>query len=335
MGRKITMQDIAKQLNISVNAVSLALNDKEGVSNELRHQILEVAVVLNYPIKKLSVKKTIKNRTLIILFDGRKINDIYFYTDLINEIRKEAEIFGYRTITEFYDYESFRIPKAILDYHVAGVITLGNVTKEMIYSLKLYIQEIICVNHSISNFNIDTVIANDFLGGYISCEYLIKKGIRNIGFIGEISISNNYKKRYKGYLQCLKEHFKEEQENPIHLIKGIEEATADKDYQFIQNILSTYPQMPEAFICANDCYASVLIKALQYNGYRIPQDIKIISFDNTALSRMVTPALTSLEINRKVLAEKTIRRIHKMIHEPTTPETTMLNLQIIERESTK
>ena len=56
MNNKVTMKDIADKLHISINAVSLALNDKEGVSQNLRIQILEAAVEMNYPLKKLNSK---------------------------------------------------------------------------------------------------------------------------------------------------------------------------------------------------------------------------------------------------------------------------------------
>ena len=62
MNNKVTMKDIADKLHISINAVSLALNDKEGVSQNLRIQILEAAVEMNYPLKKLNSKITLKNK---------------------------------------------------------------------------------------------------------------------------------------------------------------------------------------------------------------------------------------------------------------------------------
>lgn len=92
--------------------------------------------------------------------------------------------------------------------------------------------------------------------------------------------------------------------------------------------------MPDAFICVNDRNAATVIKALQYNGYKIPKDIKIVGFDNMELSSKMKPTLTSLEVSRKIIAKKAIRRMHEMIHEHTVPETIQLSPQIIEREST-
>ena len=70
-----THLDIARKLNVSINAVSIALNDKEGVSTELRMQILEAATEMNYPFKKLNVKDTLKNKTLVVMIEDKKGNN--------------------------------------------------------------------------------------------------------------------------------------------------------------------------------------------------------------------------------------------------------------------
>lgn len=334
MSNTVTMKDIAQKLNVSINAVSIALNDKEGVSTELRMQILEAATEMNYPFKKLNVKDTLKNKTLVVIIEDKKRDDFHYYLDLLKYIIDEAHIFGYRIFTEFYNFKNFVTPKCISEYHVAGIVVLGKISDEIIYALRLYNQKIICVNHSIPYFNVDTIITNNFLGGYVSCEYLIKKGYRNIGFVGEVESSKNFKERYQGYRQCMINHFHPKKHEFICLTKGIEKAVLNNDYRYIQKMLLTYRQMPQAFVCVDDRNAAIVIKALQYNGYKIPEDIKIIGYDNMEFSKSHYPALSTLEVNRQTIAKKVIRRIHEMIHENTIPETIMLSPQVIEREST-
>ena len=334
MGRQVTMKDIAEKLHVSINAVSLALNDKEGVSTELRMQILEVAAEMHYPFKKLNIKNTLKNKTLVVMIEDKKRDDLHYYLDLLKYITHEAHIFGYRILTEFYNFKDFLVPECISQHHVAGVILLGKISDEVIYTLRLYIKEIICVNHSIPYFNIDTIITNNFLGGYVSCDYLVKKGYKNIGFVGEVESSKNFKERYQGYRQCMMNHFHPKKHELVCLTKGIEKAVLDNDYRYIQKMLLTYRKMPEAFVCVNDRNAAIVIKALQYNGYKIPKDIKIIGFDNMGFGQTSHPTLSTLEVSRHMIAKKAIRRIHEMIHEDTIPETIMLSPQIIERQST-
>ena len=329
-----TMQDIANQLNISINAVSIALNDKEGVSNELRIEILETAVEMNYPLKKLNAKETLKSKTLSIMIESKKKNDQY-YLDILKHIKKEAKIFGYRILTDYYQIDEFIVPESISEHHVVGVIVLGKITNEVILSLRLYIQEVLYVNHSLPHFNVNSIITNEFLSGYLSCEYLIKHGLKQIGFIGEIESSKNFKQRYQGYRQCLNNYFDIHKHDLVCLTRGIENAVLENNYQYIQKMLLTYRKMPEAFVCVNDRNAAIVIKALQYNGYKIPQDIKVIGFDNLEFSQSMKPSLTSLEVNRHQIARKVIRKINEMIHETTIPETIMLSPHIIERESTK
>lgn len=332
---KVTMKDIADKLQVSINAVSLALNDKEGISHQLRIQILETAVQMNYPLKKLNAKMTLKNKTLVVMIDIRKKNDTHYYLDILSNIEKEASLFGYRILTEYYNHNDFIVPECIRDHHVAGVIILSKVSTEMIYSLRLYIEYILCVNHSIPYMNIDNISVNDFLGGYLACEYLIKKGCDSIGFVGEIESSKNFKNRFQGYRQCMLNYFHPKKSDLICLTKGIENAVLQNDFRYIQKMLLTYWHMPKAFVCVNDRNAAIVIKALEYNGYKIPEDIKVIGFDNMELSTKIKPQLSTLDVSRQIIAKKAVRRMHEMIHENTVPEVIQLSPQIIERESTK
>lgn len=332
---KTTMQDIAKELNISLNAVSIALNDKKGVSHDLRIKILETAIAMNYPLKRLNAKSTLKNKTIVVMIEEKKKNDKYYYLDMLKHIKKEAHIFGYRILTEYYNINDFVVCKNISEHRCAGVIILGKVSPEIINTLKLYINEILCINHAIPYINVDSIITNDFLSGYLCCEFLIKKGYKKIGFIGDIEKSKNFKLRFQGYRQCMINYFHPTKHELIGLTKGIEQAVLDNNFQYIQKMLLTYKEMPEAFVCVNDRNASITIKALQACGYKIPQDIKIIGFDNMEFSQSINPSLSTLEVSRYQIAKKAIRRINEMINEETIPETIMLSPQIIERESTK
>lgn len=333
MSKVTSMKDIADNLGVSINAVSIALNDKEGVSNDLRIQILEAAVEMGYPTKKFNTKNTLKSKTLAIMIETKKKNDGY-YLSLLNHLKKEARLFGYRVFDEYYDIEEFKVPKSISEHHVVGVIVLGKINAELIYSLKLYIREVLYINHSLSHFNINNIITNDFLGGYISCEYLIKKGYKKIGFIGEIESSKNFKLRFQGYRQCMINYFQPRKHEFVCITKGTEKAVLNNDYQYIQKMLLTYQKMPEAFVCVNDRNAAIVMKALRYNGYKIPQDIKVIGFDNMELCTQTNPTLTSLEVKGETIAKKALRRMIEIIHDNTLPEVTMLSPQVIERNST-
>ncbi len=136
------------------------------------------------------------------------------------------------------------------------------------------------------------------------------------------------------YRQCMINHFPPQKHELICLTKGIEKAVLNDDYRYIQKMLLTYRKMPEAFVCVNDRNAAIVINALQYNGYKVPQDIKVIGFDNMQFCQSMTPTLSTLEVSRYEIAKKVIRRIHEMQHEVTIPETIMLSPQIIERQST-
>jgi DNA-binding LacI/PurR family transcriptional regulator len=131
MNKNATMKDIAQSMGVSVNAVSLALNDRKGVSEETRIKIMETAQKLGYLDRKNRYTKTFSQHHLCVL-----IQDIYdkehknadFYNEILYHVIKEAKYYGYDTIVHYFNELNMNIPVCIAKRQVAGILVLGKIS---------------------------------------------------------------------------------------------------------------------------------------------------------------------------------------------------------------
>ena len=112
---KVTMKDIAKRLNISINAVSIALNDKVGVSEEMRLEILRTADEMGYINQKRQYLSVFSKSNLCILMQSYYADTGHFYSIVLHSIVEQAKTFGYFTILNYFEDDHFVIPECIVN----------------------------------------------------------------------------------------------------------------------------------------------------------------------------------------------------------------------------
>ena len=117
-------------------------------------------------------------------------------------------------------------------------------------------------------------------------------------------------------------------------IDSVEDKVISQDMDGLFELFNQIEEKPEALLCSNDELAVMLMKVLQKNGYKIPEDISIIGFDDIELSRMVLPALTTIHVSKKLMGQKAVSRLLYRINHPRDGvEKLVLNVEIIERDS--
>ena len=124
---KVTMKDIANVYGISVNAVSLALNNKPGISNEMRIKILRTAEEMGYLETKEKFVRTFARTNICVMMQKRYSQDMDFYGRVLFAVVEEAKKQGYDTLMNFFDDDNFEIPVTVADRRVSGVIVIGKI----------------------------------------------------------------------------------------------------------------------------------------------------------------------------------------------------------------
>jgi DNA-binding LacI/PurR family transcriptional regulator len=342
---KITMRDIAKAMGISVNAVSLALNDRKGVSEGTRIKIMETAQKLGYLDRKLRYMKTFGQHHICVLIQDiydKMHNNTDFYGQILYFVIREARDRGYDTLVYYFNEQNMNIPDCILKYQVAGIIVLGKISTTNAEKLLAVNLHMVIVDHNPRLPNTNCIVTDNISGGYMAAKYLIKKGFTRIGYVGDFSYSKSVKERYYGFLEALVQEglirFEETGEyiRSYSLIAEIEPFLINNDIDAIKRILPGKAGLPQAYFCDNDTAAIIVMEALKRKGLKIPEEISIMGFDNSVLADNCSPKLTTININCEHMGQKAVRRLIELFdNENSEAEHTVLGVEIVERDSVR
>ncbi|MDD6826962.1 MAG: LacI family DNA-binding transcriptional regulator [Oscillospiraceae bacterium] len=313
MKKEIRMIDIAEALNVSVVTVSNALNDREGVSPELRQSIKKTAEELGYKYTVNDKATTkIENRNIGILISEKFVGDKgTFYWRLCQETSKELlkkNLFAINETLSKDDERAGILPKIISENKVSGLIILGQISRSYIEVLIKYDFPMIFLDFYDKHYNIDSVVTDNFYGMYLLTDYLVECGHHEIRFIGRLDATSSIQDRYFGYVKAL-------MENEIITQDGdIPKAINDRDDNGITLKEFDLPeQMPTAFVCNCDETAFRLISILKARGIRVPEDVSVVGFDNFIVSDVCDPPITTVEVNMKAMAEETVSSMLKKL----------------------
>ena len=337
MKKKITLKDIARELEVSISTVSKALKNSEEISRDTKEKIQAFARLYNYKPNNIAI--SLKNKRTKNI--GVIVPDIvhHFFTTVFRGIEKYANAKGYNVIVcvsdESFDKEVINM-EMLANGSIDGFIMalsaetqfrndfnhLKEVTEQGI-PLVLFdrvTDEIIC----------DKVIINDKEAAYNAVEKLIQSGKKRIALFTTESYLNVSKKRAEGYYEALRDYQLEKDENLVlQLPYQFEEE--EKSEQFFKK------RQFDALLCVNEIFAIRAIRIAKRLGIKIPEELAIIGFTDGILSRLSTPSLTSVAQHGirmgEVAAEMLIEKIESD-NDQETYRTEILEASIIEREST-
>ena len=340
---KPTMKDIADIHGVSINAVSLALNNKPGVSEEMRLKILRTADDLGYLDEREKYLRTYEKTNLCVMMQDRYSKDMNFYGIILYAVVEEAKRNGYDVSMNFFDDNQMEVPKMVVERRGSGIIIIGKISDSNIDTLQKYKIPIVLADHASLVKNIDSVLTDNKLGGFIVVKYLLQKGFEKIGFFGELSYSLSIKERFWGYQEALrtlgpaelKEHLTEYTEK-YSIFDGIESAVLNNYNKQIIELVKNKEHLPEVFVCSNDKAALALMMALQVLGYTVPDDVSIVGFDNIDMCEKIRPKLTTINVNKEIMGKRAVQRlIYRLNHMDALSENTVIGVNLVERETVK
>ncbi|NLP34802.1 MAG: LacI family transcriptional regulator [Clostridiales bacterium] len=313
MGKKVTMKDIAKELGVSAVTVSKALSGKEGVSESVRETIKSKADEMGYRYNALGKSmREGKNYNVGILIAEQFMHDSAFYSKMYQSLIKDLLQFDYFGILEIIpgqEEKECTMPRILQNNKVDGIILLGQMKREYIRMIHKTNIPYIFLDFTDDSFNADTIISDNVHGSYEITKYLISQGHKKIGFVGNRLATTSIMDRYIGCYKALLENKLGIQEDWI---------IADRDDQgtFIDLILPK--DMPTAFVCNCDKIAYELVLLLKKKGYRVPEDVSVVGYDNYIFATLSDPQLTTVEVNVNAMSEMAVMSILRRIQNPTT-----------------
>lgn len=334
MAKTVRLADIGKRLGVSTVTVSKALSGQKGVSEELREKIIrladEMGYVKNTPEEKQEAKTSY---TIGVIVAERFLQENQsFYWLLYQEISKRAISRNCFPLLEVISHEAEddrEFPKVVTEKKVDGLIILGAFKMEYVDHLLGGI-ELPVLNLDTTNGweRCDCVVSNNLMGGYRMTNYLFELGHKKIGFVGTRLATSSIDDRYFGYLKSMMEHGVAWKEEWVLDDRSLDDGKID------QTKFELPKDMPTAFFCNCDLSACLLIAKLENQGYRVPEDISVVGFDNYVEDQFAGIGLTTYEINTKEMADRAVHIIiHKCRNAAYTSGVFMLAGRFIERAS--
>lgn len=331
--KSVTMSDIAKAMNVSTVTVSKALGDREGVSDALRGRIKQKAIEMGYRVHTgIHAKKDRLTYNIGIVVAKHFISEpsalywiIYKY---LVELLRVRNYCGILEAAEEENGGSSEIPNSVRGGELDGLILLGQFSDEYIDKLMSYSIPTVFLDFYGSREDADTVLSDNFYGSYLLTSHLIAYGHRRIGFLGSIGSTSSIQDRYLGYYKALLEN---------RLTLRRDWIIGDRAPEGgIYKAFSLPAEMPDAFVCNCDESAFRLVNQLRNAGYRIPDDISVVGYDNHVYSTMCQPHLTTMDINSRQMAEEAVEVIlHKIRDGNYKRGRTLVTGNIIRRDSVK
>lgn len=338
--KRVTMKDIAERLGLSINAVSLALNDRAGVGEETRRLVLDTAEEMGYLDQSAKYIQTYSNKNICVLMKYRFFRDFRFYGRILLGIEEEAKKSGYDVFINSYEEEG-TIPSCVENRKVSGIIVVGKLSDDYLRLLKSYRIPVILTDHTSLSEATDSIMSDNKLGTFKMTAYLIEKGYRKIGYFGDAHYTPSTIERFQGYHEAMQHYMPigDYEESMDYVLKfssigAVEQKVIEQDMDGLYEMFGHIKEKPDALLCSNDELAIMLMKVLQKKGYKIPEEISIVGFDDIELGRMVLPALTTIHVSKKLMGQKSVQRLlYRISHPKDGIEKLVLNVDIIERDS--
>lgn len=310
----ITAKELAKLLNLSEAAISMALNNKPGVSTKTRKKVIEVAKENGYDFTRISEDNTIPqiiNGTIYFIIyrkHGAIVSDTPFFSQLSEGIDygcKRAKY--YLNVHYLYENENIEMQlKEFLKFGCKGIIVLGTEMKEEdfypFYKLSI---PLILLDNYFETLAKDCVLINNVQGAYTATNYIISQCKSQPGYLHSSYMINNFSERAEGFYKAVKGSGMSISKSPIHLLSpSMEGAYADMIALLLQG-----EETARCYFADNDLIAAGAIKAFRERGYRIPEDIAIIGFDNMPICTYTEPNLTTINVPKQYMGEIAVQRL--------------------------
>ncbi|EGP9879481.1 LacI family transcriptional regulator, partial [Listeria monocytogenes] len=310
--KKTSIKDIAKLSGVSVATVSRVINDNGRFSEETREKVLAVIKETNYQMN-FSAKSLRMNKSFSV---GILVPDIsnYFFSSVVQQI--EAILFdqGYSTIIcntgRNLDKEMAYL-NMLESKMVDGLIVISGADE---FGFKYTNAEngipYVCIDRQPKDKK-DTIFisSNHYQGAFEATEALIHAGVKSPVIFMHSRQSSSAKERLKGFQDALKK-------NNIRYDPDVSKFTVDLQIHDYQKSIITFVNevtTMDGIFAINDNIALELLNLLPTIGKKIPNDIKVIGFDDTPQCNYTVPKLSSVKQNIPKIAQITVDNLITII----------------------
>ncbi len=313
---KITIEDIARELNITASTVSRALNNHAAISMATKTAVHQTAKKLKYrPNKVASSLRLGKTRIIGVIIPSAEIN---FFGSVVHGIEKIASENDYNVLlyqsNEQTDFEKKGI-ETFLRSRVDGV--LASISKETtdtahFREIKKRGVPLILFDRVNADLGVPSVVVDDYLGAFKATQHLIDQGCTSIAHIAGQQHVPIFKQRLNGYMDALKKNGFSIREELIRYGK----VTIESGMECMNDLLRI-KDLPDGIFAVEDFTALGAVQALKAANKKIPDEIAIIGFANESFGEYITPSLSTVDQQTIKMGEAAARLFFELSGEKT------------------
>ena len=306
---KVSIKNISEMTGFSPATVCNALNHKRGVNKNTSAQIFKAAKELGY-ISEASVSKI---KIIIYRKSGSVIEDSPFFSLVMDGADAACKAAGLELVVVYLDKRNSDYQDQIR-WHAndttSGMIVMGSeLEEEELDRFRIAKCPVVLIDYWCNDMSFNSLMANNSASMCKVVDYLVKKGHKKIGYLrGKIRIYP-FRARSAAFRQILAQNNLQLPDKYVVTISH----SMDGSYNDMAAYLKTKPLLPTAFFADNDVIAIGAMKALKEFGYRIPEDISLIGFDDLPFCEITSPKLTTIRTVKKELGQMAVEKIIDMV----------------------
>lgn len=329
MRQKVTIDDVARRAGVSKQTVSRAINDKGDISPITRERILVLVKEMGYRPNRMAQAMNTSRSHMI----GLVVPDITnpFFPEIVRAVQDAAMENGYTTlICNTVNSSEIEVLNDLVTHGIDGLITFTHrANDEAVADFADRFGPMLIINREFTHQNVTTLMVDNTAGACLAVEHLAGLGHKTIGMLSTDLATLSQTRRVQGYKEGLREAGLEFDESLLvqadpTLAGGLKAAKA---------LLERRPDVTAIF-AYNDLMGVGAIRACKDLGLKVPEEISIIGFDDIQLASMISPALSSVHVDKYEMGRKAFERIYNLIQEPaSTRDMIGMKPKIIQRES--
>mgnify|MGYP000850961162 CR=1 FL=1 len=341
---RVTLKEVASQLELSRITVSKVIHGRPGVSLETQKRVIRALLENGYD--KLSDEQirlaetprdnTVKNVAVVTIAPDFS----EFWLKIINSVSRTLNRAGYNFIYSILvkgANNRYELPKTINREHVNGVIVINVYDDDVIRAILGLGIPSVFLDTTPSMFQNsregDLVLLDGSRSVFEITSHLIDLGITEFGFLGDITYAQTIRDRWAGFQAALEAH-----KIPLNPQYCFTSSPGGHFYsrEEVVGRLKKLSAFPRAFVCGNDFIAFMLIDYLTERGYRVPQDVAVSGYDDIREKITAESRVTTVHVDTEILGRRLVRQILLHLAIPDMPrEIIYIQPQVIYRPSTE
>lgn len=339
MKPKLTLKQIARELEVSVSTVSKALRNSQEISEETRKKIQAFAKLYNYKPNNIALSlKNRKTRTIGIVLP-EIVHE--FFATVISGAEEVANHKGYNVLicvsNNSFDREVMNMEMLANGSTDGFILSVAKETQQKgdYHHLEEVISQgmpVVMFDRVVENIPCDKVVIDDSEGARKAVQHLIDLGCRKIGIISTVDYVSVGKLRTQGYLEALDANDIKPDEEMILKIEDVNQSEQEI-LQFLEG------RELDGLFAVNEQFCASAIRALKRQGRAVPEEVSVMSFSDGDLSRRFMPSLSTVNQHGAEIGARAagllIDRLEGTVEQEEPCHTHVIKTSLIERESTR